>query len=193
MRGKGIIYAGELDRQRMQHLKDNVSKLIPKEHLHLIECVRKDARKLAVNDFKSHLFDKILLDAPCSGEGTFSIESPSGYRHWSVDAVNKYAKLQKEIIANAYKLLKPGGELVYSTCTLSVEENEGVAQWFLDQHDDTELIGLGLDLLIPGINGGLRNFVSGIQTGRNDMSNCLRITPTDEYEGFFVCRFRKLK
>ncbi|KAJ3291210.1 hypothetical protein HK104_006270 [Borealophlyctis nickersoniae] len=141
-------------------------------------------------------FDAILVDAPCSGEGTINLSLPSSYRHWSPQFVTKISRLQRQLLYNAYALLKPGGTLVYSTCTLSPQENEEVVQELLDDYgDNVELVEL--DPPFGGVGGvGLANFSRGLRRHlgkeyRRDMENALRVFPDEDYEGFFVAKLRK--
>ena len=83
-------------------------------------------------------FDKILVDAPCSGEGMFRRE-PSMVKSWSPEEVERYAKLQREILTSAAQMIKPGGYLLYSTCTFAKEEDEQTVEYFLEQHRDFSL------------------------------------------------------
>ena len=79
---------------------------------------------------ENFLFDKILLDAPCSGEGTIR-STPATFEMWNIKTIENLSKLQKSLIASAIEILKPNGELVYSTCTHSPEENESVVDFAL--------------------------------------------------------------
>ena len=83
-------------------------------------------------------FDKILVDAPCSGEGMFH-RQPEVASHWSPDRVLEFAGTQRRILEEAFKMLRPGGMLMYSTCTFSVEENEGSVAAFLSRHPEMQL------------------------------------------------------
>ena len=83
-------------------------------------------------------FDKILVDAPCSGEGMFH-RQPEVASHWSPDRVLEFAATQRRILEEAFKMLRPGGMLMYSTCTFSVEENEGSVAAFLARHPEMQL------------------------------------------------------
>jgi 16S rRNA (cytosine1407-C5)-methyltransferase len=69
-------------------------------------------------------FDRILLDAPCSAEGRISLANEKSYGFWSLENIEKKAQQQYELLTHALGALKPGGTLVYSTCTLAPEENE---------------------------------------------------------------------
>src|SRR5512133_1439912 len=83
-------------------------------------------------------FDVVLVDAPCSGEGMFR-KDETAVREWSVEHVLACAARQEQILESAAHFLKPGGRLVYSTCTFSREENEGAIERFLSAHADFSL------------------------------------------------------
>lgn len=105
-------------------------------------------------------FDKILLDAPCSGEGMFRKES-SMLRYYSENGPEHYVPIQKKLIEQAYQMLAEGGELLYSTCTFSVKENEEVIAGLLDAHPDMEVqeITPGYEGFAPGVSvNGPRSF-----------------------------------
>ena len=89
-------------------------------------------------------FDKVLVDAPCSGEGMFR-KDPDMVRAWEREPVLTYAAMQQEILDSAAQLVKPGGTLVYSTCTFSPEENEASIARFLTKHPDYEVVPVKLD------------------------------------------------
>jgi NOL1/NOP2/sun family putative RNA methylase len=85
-----------------------------------------------------HFFDKILIDAPCSGEGMFRKEADMA-KAWRPDWVDRYASMQRELLDQAASMLRPGGRMVYSTCTFSVEENEAMIAEFLDTHPEFDV------------------------------------------------------
>ena len=132
MENKGLIIANDLARNRAHVLADNVARL--------------GRRNIIVtnNDFSliySHYlnyFDKIILDAPCSGSGMFRKDEKI-ISDWSINKVYKFATLQMELILNAYDMLKPGGTMVYSTCSYSYEEDEMVIKDLLENRDATIL------------------------------------------------------
>lgn len=134
--------------------------------------------------FKEY-FDKILLDVPCSGEGMFR-RKPDMVKDWLDKGPLYYAEIQKDILDKAYNMLKPGGSLVYSTCTFSIEEDEGMIQWFTDTYKDMEICS------VP--------FKEGFSSGRPDMliygnsglKNCIRIFPhIANGEGHFAALLKK--
>ena len=127
-------------------------------------------------------FDKILLDAPCSGEGMFRKES-SMLRYYSENGPEHYVPIQKKLIEQAYQMLAEGGELLYSTCTFSVKENEEVIAGLLDAHPDME---------VQEITPGYEGFAPGVSVNGRDLSRCVHIFPQRmEGEGHFVALLKK--
>ncbi|QRG87325.1 hypothetical protein [Bulleidia sp. zg-1006] len=106
--------------------------------------------KLLAQEFPSG-FDKILVDAPCSGEGLF-LKQESSVQEWSLDNISLCAKRQAEILENAYICLRKGGNLLYSTCTFAKEENEDQIAAFLKKHEDMELIPIEVNFGRPGFS-----------------------------------------
>jgi NOL1/NOP2/sun family putative RNA methylase len=139
--------------------------------------------KLAKLDFR---FDKISVDAPCSGEGTIR-EDLKTFKIWNLKMIENFSRQQKRLAASALSCLKDGGILVYSTCTLAPEENEGVIQFLLDNFnvklEDAELPIKSRD----GIGEWKGTHFS------EEIRKCRRIYPQDNNsEGFFVAKIKKL-
>ncbi|MCQ2562662.1 MAG: RsmB/NOP family class I SAM-dependent RNA methyltransferase [Alphaproteobacteria bacterium] len=132
-------------------------------------------------------FDKILLDIQCSGEGMMDITKPFTMRFWSMDRIKKYMYLQTKALNACFKLLKPGGTLVYSTCTFAPEENEAPISNLLKHNPDAVIQPLLFDskFVRPG-ERKWDNFVFNPQ-----LSGALRVLPSPGMEGFFLCRIRK--
>lgn len=84
-------------------------------------------------------FDQVLVDAPCSGEGMFR-KDPDAVSYWTPDYPATCAKRQREILTEAVKVIKPGGELVYSTCTFAPEEDEQMISWLLETYPQFEVV-----------------------------------------------------
>jgi 16S rRNA C967 or C1407 C5-methylase (RsmB/RsmF family) len=125
-------------------------------------------------------FDLILCDVPCSGEGMMR-KDPGAIAEWSPQNVEKCWQLQREIVADAWECLNPGGLLIYSTCTYNTKENEENIQWILDNYD-AEVLDIPVDpswqitgSLLPGFTHPVYRFIPGITRG----------------EGLFVCALRK--
>ena len=142
-----------------------------------------------LDEMGGELFDRILLDAQCSGEGMEDLSHPGALRFWSEERVIKMSYLQQKMITAAWKLLKPGGVLIYSTCTFGPEENEGPVSRHLKHHADAGLEPVDLD--IPGRKPGLKSW-SGTPF-HNDLKHAVRVLPSPFLEGFFVCRLKKAK
>ena len=177
MENKGYILANELDSIRCERLRYNIEM----QGANIVEVINKRGEK--VGEEHKEEFDKVLLDAPCSGEGRFLGNSPKTYRTWSKKTVNELAKLQKKLLKSAYEALKPGGVLVYSTCTLNKKENEEVLEWALEN----------LELKLLDINLDLREKLQGFNKGLNkEISKAIRILPSKNMEGFFIAKFKKI-
>lgn len=132
MKQKGIIISNDISKERCRALKDNVDRLGLKN----IVITNNDFKYIYTNFLNT--FDKIILDAPCSGSGMFRKDDKM-ISDWSINKVFKNAITQYELISIAYEMLKPGGTLVYSTCSYSYEEDEEVIQYLLSNVDATIL------------------------------------------------------
>ena len=122
-------------------------------------------------------FDKILLDAPCSGEGMFRKDAKL-LDAWKKQGPDFYSKIQKQLILIAADLLKPGGEIIYSTFTFNRLENEGTVEYLLENRDDFEIVDLGEH--------------EGFKYGTGKMAKTARLIPyMIEGEGHFVALLRK--
>jgi NOL1/NOP2/sun family putative RNA methylase len=127
-------------------------------------------------------FDRVLVDAPCSGEGRFTVFEPATSRAWSTKAIAECLRLQRKLLASGARALAPGGVLVYSTCTLNLEENERMVQWAIANLPlATEKIGVTIPRCFAGMARGLDPSIA----------RAIRIFPDAEREGFFVCRMRR--
>lgn len=131
--GDGLLVSNDLNPQRAKVLLKNIERYGITNAIVLNETPEKIAEVF------SEFFDKILVDAPCSGEGMFRKE-PEMAKAWSPEEVTKYVGWQKDILKFIPKLLRPEGEIVYSTCTFSKEENEEQISQFLSQHEDFTLV-----------------------------------------------------
>ena len=135
-------------------------------------------------------FDYTLVDVPCSGEGRFYIHEPKSFAGWSQKNVEKLAKQAKWILRSAVSATKVGGRIVYSTCTLSPEENEEAVEWIMEKEKgalEVEYIHIpGLDTYpaLRGWNG--KQFLP-------DISKTIRILPSKTMEGFYVASLRKVR
>lgn len=139
---------------------------------------------------KNVQFDRILLDAPCSGTGTIS-KSLKTIQMWNPTMVKRLQKQQLQLIEQAWKLLKKNGTLVYSTCTLEPEEDEGVISDFLNNHEDAHIEAIK-ESELPGLKRSPAITQFEDEEYNSQVKHCLRIWPQDNYtEGFFVARLKK--
>jgi NOL1/NOP2/sun family putative RNA methylase len=131
--GEGVLVSNDISNSRAKALLKNIELFGIRNAVVLSEAPNKLA------EYFPEYFDKILIDAPCSGEGMFR-KSPAIMKNWEQYGVDYYNKLQKEIILFAAKMLKPGGMMLYSTCTFSPEENEGTISFLLQEHPEFEVL-----------------------------------------------------
>ncbi|UQS85354.1 RsmF rRNA methyltransferase first C-terminal domain-containing protein [Apilactobacillus apisilvae] len=125
MNNEGILVTNEIDYKRAKILTENVERFGSKNTIILNE----DPKNLSKHFPK--FFDVILIDAPCSGEGMFR-KNPDATKYWNINYPIECSIRQKEIINQAMKMLKPGGKIIYSTCTFAPEEDEQIVEWMLE-------------------------------------------------------------
>lgn len=168
--GKSNITACEKNKIRAERLKYNIEK----QGATRVGILTQDARNL--DDFFS--FDKVLLDAPCSGSGTLDAQNDKMMNGFTEELVKRSVKVQKELLDKALKLIKAGNEMVYSTCSILREENE---EYLID------LVNKGIIEIIP-IN--LNDF-KGVPTLPVQLDGTLCVCPDELYEGFYVAKIKK--
>ena len=168
---KSFITACEKNKIRAERLQYNLNK----QKANRVNVMIKDARQL--DDFFS--FDKILLDAPCSGSGTISIFDKKLESTFTEDLVNRSSKVQADLLRKAITLLKPGHEMVYSTCSILSKENENVVRKFIDLKQ-IEILPIDVSVFTDAVL--LPTSIDGT----------LCICPSNLYEGFFVAKLRKV-
>ena len=161
---KVFITACEKNKIRYDRLKYNVEKQGVKN----INIMQEDSRKLS--DYFS--FDKILLDAPCSGSGTENVFAPN----FSEYLIQKSSKVQEELLTKSLTILKPAGEMVYSTCSILKEENEEIVKKVLKKFK-AQIIPINVPQNIPVLP--------------TTIDGALCVCPTKYYEGFFVVKILK--
>ncbi len=145
MKGKGLLIANEIHPARVKALSENVERLGIPNAIVTNETPEKLAERFP------QFFDRILVDAPCSGEGMFR-KLPEALDDWSSEKVTECHLMQLDILEAAATMLKPGGTLVYSTCTFAPLENEQSIVRFLDAHPEFELVPLPHpEFFAPGI------------------------------------------
>ena len=191
LHGKGVLVANDISASRAKALLKNVEVFGIRNSF----IVNEVPAKLAENF--PEFFDKILVDAPCSGEGMFR-KDPAVAKVWDGNKPFECAKQQKEIITRAAQMLAPGGDLLYSTCTFSPEENEQVIQFLLDSREDMEIREIKpFDGFAPGrpevaYEGWDSEESDNRKTGSADLKKCVRIWPHKMAgEGHFLALLHK--
>jgi NOL1/NOP2/sun family putative RNA methylase len=180
LQGKGLLVANEPHPQRVHILAENIERFGIVNALVTNETPERLAKRFPA------FFDKILVDAPCSGEGMFR-KDPASRDEWSLLRVESCAARQRTILHAAAQMLRPGGTLVYATCTFAPEENEGVIESFLRTQEGFE---------VEEIPAARRFFSPGhpdwVEKGRVDLVLTARLWPhLQDGEGHFIARLRK--
>ena len=174
---EGLMIANDISKLRASILSSNIERFGLKNTI-VTNC---DPLKMKFESF----FDKIILDAPCSGEGMFR-KGNNEIKNWQQKGSEPYAKLQREIVDDAIKLLAPGGMLLYSTCTFSPEENEQVIEYLLEKNEDLSLVPMKM---CEGFDHGHPEWTL---TGREDIKQCIRLWPHKiKGEGHFLALLKK--
>ncbi|MGF7143948.1 NOL1/NOP2/sun family putative RNA methylase [Anaerotaenia torta] len=153
LKGQGVLVSNDISNSRAKALLKNIELFGIRNALVLSEAPNRLA------EYFEGYFDKILVDAPCSGEGMFR-KSPAIIKNWEQYGVEYYNKLQKEIILFAARMLKPGGYMLYSTCTFSPEENEGTIAYLMEQCPEFHVV--------PALPGGRAASYEGFDRGRQE-------------------------
>lgn len=178
--GEGVLIANDISASRAKALLKNLE-------LFGVKNV------IVTNEFPQNLeknfyqwFDKILVDAPCSGEGMFR-KDLGMQKAWEKQGPQFYHKLQKDIVVSAANMLKPGGQMLYSTCTFSPEENEGTISYLLEQCPELTLEEIPL---LEGFDIGRPRWGNGLEI----LKKCVRIWPHKvKGEGHFLALLTKSK
>jgi len=174
--GQGLLVSNDISPSRVKSLNRNIQTNGIRNAIVMSE----DPVKLAQR--WPNLFDRVLVDAPCSGEGMFRKE-PKLIDAWLNEGPEGFVPIQRQILTAAYDLLKPGGTLVYSTCTYNLEENEENMLWFLETYKDCSLEPIAHKLQIS-------NGFDPDASGRGE--SCARVWPhLHKGEGHFIARLHK--
>jgi NOL1/NOP2/sun family putative RNA methylase len=181
MNNKGCVIANDVRIDRLKMLKYNLEKLGVMNTV----VSKIDGRRFGKLNLK---FDKILVDAPCSSEGTVR-KNWKALSRWSPELIKYMSRIQKQMLDSAVHCLESGGVLVYSTCTLAPEENEGVIDYILKKYLDMDVEPIKLKGL--KYREGLKEWNGTVFDSR--VRKCARIWPQDnDTEGFFVAKLVKL-
>ena len=184
------LYSNEVDRRRASILLENITKW------GFTGSIVTNSR---TDDYRHAglTFDVVLCDVPCSGEGLFRRDHAT-ISEWSLQQVERCRQLQRQIADDAWQCLKPGGILIYSTCTFNVRENEENVCWMLSRFGDAELVPVATEpgwhitgSLMPGFSGPVFRFIPGITRSEGLFVAVLRKTATEGCGGGGTCHKAK--
>jgi NOL1/NOP2/sun family putative RNA methylase len=187
MKGEGLLVANEIKTKRLNHLVVNV------ERWGAANIIVTNETPERVSDHFGAYFDRVLVDAPCSGEGMFR-KDMGARQDWSEEMVAGCAVRQTNILRVAAHLVRPGGHLLYSTCTFAPEEDEQVIAQFLQEHPDFEVEALPR---LPGFMPGKPEWMdfttkSAKNTKDKELARAVRLFPHRlNGEGHFACRLQR--
>jgi NOL1/NOP2/sun family putative RNA methylase len=178
MQGKGLLLSNEITASRARILSENIERMGIRNAIVTNEPPERLAKRFP------YFFDRILVDAPCSGEGMFR-KLEEACQDWSLGKVEECSLMQKDILQTAAQMLKPGGTMVYSTCTFSKEENEGMIANFLNSYSDFEIVEIHHQ---HGIAKGRPEWGND----RTELTHTARLWPQLlQGEGHFAAKLRK--
>ncbi|MBA3723863.1 MAG: RsmB/NOP family class I SAM-dependent RNA methyltransferase [Candidatus Levybacteria bacterium] len=182
MQNTGELTANDLSYKRLFKLRENISQA---------GVTNAKVLNLPGESFWKQLpeyFDRTLVDVPCSMEGRMLATDPKTYKDWSTKKVKQLSKLQKYLLRSAISCTKPGGTIVYSTCTLSPEENEEVVEWAIEKANGAVVVE---KIVLPEIP-----LMQGLTQWRkktfNHVANTARVVPSLTMEGFYIAKLHKI-
>lgn len=170
-KNKVHITACEMNHIRMERLKYNIEK----QGASSVYVMQKDSR--TIDDFFS--FDSVLLDAPCSGSGTLNVNDSKLEKTFTMNLINKCKNAQLQLLKKAIKVLKPGKEMVYSTCSILSCENEEILNTIL-KTEKVEIVSINFE--------GMKD----LPLLPTKIEETLCVCPNELYEGFFIAKIRKI-
>ena len=182
LEGRGVLVVNDVSYERVKALSSNLQRF---GVLNVVLTLM-DGRRFPA--WAASLFDKVLVDAPCSSLGVVSKDWGVA-KSWRYRTIKRLSHLQLQLLLAGFKSLKPGGILVYATCTLTVEENEAVIDEFLKLREDAMLEGFSL----RGLRGrsGLTEWEDRVFS--SELRKTMRIMPYDNWaEGFYIAKIRKM-
>ncbi|OGF99215.1 hypothetical protein A2Y99_04520 [Candidatus Gottesmanbacteria bacterium RBG_13_37_7] len=184
MGNDGEIIANDTSPLRLLRLEANIKT----QGVNIVKIKKTDARNIW-RDYPEY-FNRTLVDVPCSMEGRMSLSEPKSYSGWSLKKIQNLAKLQCWILRSAVSATKVGGRIVYSTCTLAPEENEGVIDWILSKEEGNIVLE---DIFIKNLEFSLAKISWNGKSYSSEIRKCRRVLPSNTMEGFFIASLRKIR
>jgi NOL1/NOP2/sun family putative RNA methylase len=191
MQNRGLLVANDVSRGRMYKMEMLLKQYgIPFQwSIHTQGTYLISSRGETLWKKFPEYFDRALIDVPCTMEGRIQCDEPKTYEDWSTKKIKQLSMLQKYLLRSAISATKPGGVIVYSTCTLGPEENEEVIDWVLKREKGAIEIE---KITIPGLE--LKSGISAWNKSFDpQIANTARIIPSEQMEGFFIAKIKKLQ
>ena len=180
MENKGVLVSNDIKGDRLAALGQNMQRC----GVHNCILTIMDGNRFRKMEEQ---FDKVLVDAPCSATGTIR-KSLKTLEMWNPKMILNLARMQKNLLRSGWSVLKKGGTLVYSTCSLEPDEDEGVIDWFIQEFPEAKIEKIKL----PGLKTSEPITEFEGKRFSDEVKKCLRIWPQDnDSEGFFVCKIKK--
>jgi 16S rRNA (cytosine1407-C5)-methyltransferase len=185
MENRGMLVANDRSRKRLYRLRE----ILQRQGATSAEVLCGPGERLGQTH--ADCFDRVLVDAPCSGEGRFRMDRPIRLSRWSLQEVRTLAKLQEQLLVAAMRCVCVGGLVVYSTCTFSPEENEIVLDKVLSRKSiNAEVVPIPAHLRPPSVTNPITKW--GEVEVKHDVSNAIRIIPDNTTTGFFIACLKRL-
>lgn len=182
MQNRGKLSVVEPIKPRMYRLADNLKRLgVTISRTYLMDG-RKVGRKVPDR------FDCIMLDAPCSSDSRIRLDEPESWEYWSERKVREQSRKQKGLIVSAFQALKPGGTLLYCTCSFSPEENEAIVTHLIKKSKG-RAVSLPIEMPFGNWQPGLQSYLDAKFDEATKHSR--RILPNEDYDAFFMAKFTK--
>ncbi len=182
MNNQGKLSVVEPIRKRMYRLADNLKRLGSEISKTYLMDGRKAGQKVPGR------FDRVLLDAPCSSESRMRADEPKSFEFWSDRKIREQSRKQSGLIQSAFTTLKPGGTMLYCTCSFAPEENEAIVSGLLNSVGQQAEV-LPIDMPIDNWQAGLSRF--GDSQYHEDVDKTRRILPNEWFDGFYLARIKK--
>ena len=181
MENQGRIAAVEVVKGRFHRLRANLERC----GVSIAQCYLDDGRRTGRKT--GPRFDRVLLDAPCSSEARIRLDEPATFAHWGPRKVKEMARKQRGLIRSAFAALRPGGTLVYSTCSFSVDENERIVDGLLraEPRARVEKYSVHGPSTMPGLVKWRSRDLDA------SLSSTLRVLPDDLWDGFYLAKILK--
>jgi NOL1/NOP2/sun family putative RNA methylase len=185
MKNRGMLVANDRSRKRLYRLRE----ILQRQGATNVEVLCGPGERLG--NTHADCFDRVLVDAPCSGEGRFRLDKPIRLSRWNMQEIRGLAKLQEQLLIAALRCVRVGGLVVYSTCTFAPEENELVLEKVLRKKTiNAEVVELPKELRPPSARLPMMHWEGKDVT--QDISSAVRIIPDDATTGFFIACLRRV-